>query len=169
MMIPLKTSACMRQGSAGRVGALCLLRCLLGVWLLYSGFVKGTHPVEFLKVIHEYDLPLPFYVLNAAAAWVPWFEVVCGLLLISGRMLPGTALVCVGMLTGFTLLVLQRAWALHGSLGGGFCDVRFDCGCGTGEIGICSKLAENGLMILAGVVLLYCRRGPAVRRSDDAV
>jgi hypothetical protein len=39
-----------------------------------------------------------------------------------------------------------------------FCAVRFDCGCGAGEVGICSKLLENGLLILLSLWLLIAPR-----------
>jgi hypothetical protein len=35
--------------------------------------------------------------------------------------------------------------------------VRFDCGCGAGEVLICRKLVENGLLILLSGGLLFSR------------
>jgi hypothetical protein len=97
--------------------------------------------------------------INATAAWLPWFEALCGLLLVIGKVVRGTALVCVTMVVPFTLLVLQRALSLQSTLEIPFCAVRFDCGCGMGEIGICEKLAENLILLLAAMVLLFARRG----------
>jgi hypothetical protein len=54
----------------------------------------------------------------------------------------------VSMLVPFTLIVLKRALAIAGAKGLAFCAVKFDCGCGAGEVLICHKLVENGLQIL---------------------
>jgi len=129
-------------------------RFALGGWFIYGGLIKGLHPVEFLKILHEYQLPFPFYVLNAIAGLLPWFEIWFGLLLITGKALRGTVLVGLLMLAPFTVLIFQRALALQSLSNIPFCSVRFDCGCGLGEIGICMKLTENLLLILAAAVLL---------------
>jgi len=138
-------------------------RCALGGWFIYGGLMKGLHPVEFLRILHEYELPVPFFVLNAVAGLLPWFEILSGLLLVTGKALRAAALVWLVILVSFTLLVLQRALALQIMSDIPFCAVRFDCGCGMGEIGICLKLAENLFMMLAAATLLFCgatRGGP---------
>jgi uncharacterized membrane protein YphA (DoxX/SURF4 family) len=92
--------------------------------------------------------------LNAIAAGLPWFEVFCGLLLVAGVAVRGTALMALAMLIPFTLIVLRRALAIAAAQGLPFCAVKFDCGCGTGEVVICHKLAENGLLVLLASGLL---------------
>lgn len=134
---------------------LLCIRLALGGWFIYGGLMKGLHPVEFLKILHEYALPLPFFLLNTVAGWLPWFEILCGLLLITGKALRSAALLWLVMLIPFTWLVLQRALDLQSVSGIPFCAVRFDCGCGTGEIGICLKLTENLLLIAAAAILLF--------------
>jgi hypothetical protein len=73
-------------------------------------------------------------------------------------------LVLVMMLVPFTGAVLGRAVAIHASHGIPFCAVRFDCGCGLGEVWICQKLAENALLVavsagfLAGAGRRFCAR-----------
>ena len=61
------------------------------------------------------------------------------------------------MLAPFTVVVLQRALAMQAALAISFCAVKFDCGCGTGEVLICGKLAENGLLLLLSGWLLMGR------------
>jgi len=58
------------------------------------------------------------------------------------------------MLVPFTVLVFRRALAIQSALAIPFCAVKFDCGCGTGEVFICRKLLENFLFILFSVWLL---------------
>jgi hypothetical protein len=96
--------------------------------------------------------------LNSLAATLPWFEVFCGLLLLAGIAVRGTALTLLVMLVPFTGLVLHRALLLQAALNIPFCAVKFDCGCGTGTEFICRKLLENFLLLLLAGLLL-ARRG----------
>jgi putative oxidoreductase len=123
-------------------------RITMGGWFVYGGLAKALQPVAFLKVLHEYSLPLPFAVLNAIAAWLPWFEIFCGLLLVSGRALRATTAVWLGLLIPFTFLILRRALAIRTATEVALCSIRFDCGCGTGEQAVCLKLAENTVLTL---------------------
>lgn len=111
------------------------------------GLNKALHPVEFLKLVRQYDLVQTPLILNSVAAALPWFEVFCGLLLLAGVAVRGSALMLLLMLVPFTIVVLQRAFAMQTVLAIPFCAVKFDCGCGTGEVFICRKLVENTLLI----------------------
>ena len=134
-----------------------LARWLLGATFLYLGLNKALHPVDFLKLVQQYDLTQNAPLLNSIAAGLPWFEVFCGLLLLAGVAVRGTSLTLTVMLVPFTLLVLHRALLLQAALNIPFCAVKFDCGCGTGEEFICRKLLENFLLILLSVWLLVGR------------
>ena len=62
----------------------------------------------------------------------------------------GTALMLILMLVPFTVLVLNRALDIQSAQAIAFCAVKFDCGCGAGEVFICRKLVENfTLFVLA--------------------
>ena len=76
----------------------------------------------------------------------------------AGVAVRGSALMLLCLLVPFTLVVLQRALALQSMLAIPFCAVKFDCGCGTGEVWICRKLVENGLLILLSGWLLMAER-----------
>ena len=137
--------------------AALLTRWLLGALFIYMGMNKALHPVEFLKLVREYDLVQTPLVLNSIAASLPWFEVFCGLLLVAGVAVRGSALLLLMMLLPFTFVVLHRALAMQAALDIPFCAVKFDCGCGTGEILICRKLVENAVLIFLSVWLLMGR------------
>ena len=79
---------------------------------------------------------------------------ICGLLLLSGLAVRGAASLSLLMLIPFSIVVLLRALRLHDANGLPFCAIRFDCGCGGGEVVICHKLAENTLLILTAALLL---------------
>ena len=131
-----------------------LARWLLGAAFVYLGLNKALHPVDFLKLVQQYDLTQNALLLNLIAAALPWFEVFCGLLLLSGVAVRGTALTLLLMLVPFTILVWHQALLLQSAQNIPFCAVKFDCGCGTGEEFICRKLLKNSLPILLSVWLL---------------
>jgi uncharacterized membrane protein YphA (DoxX/SURF4 family) len=122
------------------------------------GLSKALDPVGFLKLVHAYDLVTFPLLLNLIASILPWFEVFCGLFLLLGVAVRGTALVSGVMLVAFTLLVLRRALALHASGSLSFCAIKFDCGCGAGEVFICRKLVENTALALASLGLAFLQQ-----------
>ncbi len=138
----------------GREFAVVAARWLLGAVFLYMGLNKAMHPVDFLKVLRQYEMVEGHMALNLIAAALPWFEIFCGLLLLGGIAVRGAALTALLMLVPFTLIVLNRAAAIHAANAIPFCAIRFDCGCGAGEVVICYKLLENiGLIFLSTLVL----------------
>ncbi len=131
-----------------------LARWLVGAAFLYMGLNKALDPVDFLKLLRQYDLTQSSLLLNSLAAALPWFEVFCGLLLLAGIAVRGTALTLLVLLAPFTWVVLHRALLLQAAQNIPFCAVKFDCGCGAGEEFICRKLLENFLLILLSGWLL---------------
>jgi hypothetical protein len=126
----------------------------VGAAFLYMGLNKALDPVDFLKLLRQYDLTQSSLLLNSLAAALPWFEVFCGLLLLAGIAVRGTALTLLVLLVPFTWVVLHRALLLQAAQNIPFCAVEFDCGCGEGEEFICRKLLENFLLILLSGWLL---------------
>lgn len=134
-----------------------LARWSLGAAFVCLGLTKALHPVEFLKLLRQYDLTSDAMFLNALAAALPWFEIFCGLLLLAGVAVRGTALTLALMLGSFTLLVWHRALLLQAAQHIPFCAVGFDCGCGVGKEFVCRKLLENLLLLALSVWLLRGR------------
>jgi uncharacterized membrane protein YphA (DoxX/SURF4 family) len=150
---------------------LLIARFALGGLFIYMGLEKALNPVDFLKMVREYHMvpEQPPLLLNLIAAVLPWLEVLCGLLLIAGTALRGTALLLLAMLVGFTAVVALRALNIHATQHLPFCAIKFDCGCGTGEEWICQKIPKNlGLCLLSLIVLLsrsrrFCLGGDLFR------
>jgi uncharacterized membrane protein YphA (DoxX/SURF4 family) len=132
-------------------------RWLLGALFVYTGLEKILDPVAFLKLVRQYDLVQTPVLLNSIAATLPWFEACCGALLLLGVAVRGTALTLVAVLVPFTAVVWRRALVLEAAKLIPFCAVKFDCGCGTGEVFICAKLLENFGLILLSCWLLFGR------------
>jgi putative oxidoreductase len=138
---------------------LLLCRLALGGLFIWMGLVKARAPGDFLKLIYQYHM-IPdsaWWLLNLTAATLPWVETCCGVLLVLGVALRGTALTLMAMLAVFTPAVLIRALGIYHAKAIAFCAIKFDCGCGAGEVYICSKLAENTALFLAAVLILISR------------
>ncbi len=133
-------------------------RWFVGFMFVYMGLMKAFQPVDFLKIVRQYGVLDHPMLLNLVASALPWFEVFCGLLLVLGVAVRGAAVVLVAMLVPFTIMVLGRGMAIHEARGGPFCAIKFDCGCGTGEIFICRKIAENTLLTALAVCLAFWKR-----------
>lgn len=136
-----------------------IARVVLGAMFIYTGVNKAAEPYDFLKMLREYQLfgPEAYWWMNLVAITLPWLEIFCGVLLLGGIALRGTALVLAGMLVPFTIVVTLRAVGIHSAEKIAFCAIQFDCGCGTGEVNICRKLVENTGLILLSLVLLWSR------------
>jgi uncharacterized membrane protein YphA (DoxX/SURF4 family) len=142
---------------AARTAAPVLARWVVGAVFLGMGLSKVLQPVEFLKLVRQYDMVDSHRMLNLIAAGLPWLEVFCGLLMMAGIAVRGSALVLAAMLAGFTAGIVKRALAIHAGGGIPFCAIRFDCGCGGGEVFGCRKLAENSLLILLAAATVCSR------------
>jgi uncharacterized membrane protein YphA (DoxX/SURF4 family) len=124
-----------------------------------DGIVSLSDPVAFMKLIREYDM-VPGNVpvlLNLLAAVLPWLEVMCGVLLLLGVALRGTAAFLLVMLVGFTAVVTLRAIGIYNAGEIPFCSIKFDCGCGAGKVFICAKIAENTTSALLSLYVLLSR------------
>jgi hypothetical protein len=134
-----------------------LARFILGGLFLYMGVIKALHPVDFLKLVRQYEFTENFTLLNLVAATLPWFEIFTGFLLVSGIGVRGAGLIAFSMLVPFTMLIAQRAIAIHQTQGTPLCGIRFDCGCGAGEVLICRKLVENFLLTVLALLIVAVR------------
>jgi uncharacterized membrane protein YphA (DoxX/SURF4 family) len=140
-------------------------RWWLGAVFIYMGLSKALpNPESFLKLVRQYDMVANPFLLNSIGAALPWFEIYCGLLLLLGVAVRGSALMMLAMLLPFSLIVLKKALALAAANSLPFCAVKFDCGCGAGEVYICHKLIENSVLLLLSVWLLTGRGRPLCLR-----
>lgn len=123
-----------------------MARWCLGAAFVLLGSSKALHPEVFFKLAGLYGIIGNQTVLGAIAATLPWFEVFCGLLLVAGVAVRGTAALLLGMLVVFTGAVLWRALTLAHAGGIPLCALEFDCGCGSGPEFVCPKLAGNAAL-----------------------
>lgn len=127
-------------------------------WVSDRGLVEFVSTVDFLKLSREYELfsDAAWPVMNFMVVTLPWIETLCGLLLLLGIAVRGAAVTALLMLLGFTSIVLLRALDNPEYVAGAksFCEICFNCGCGSGDICICRKLAMDGTLVFASLVAL---------------
>lgn len=123
------------------------------------GLVDLSDPIDFLKLTNEYKIipqEMPV-LLNFTAGVLPWLEIWCGVTIILGVGVRGTAFILFVLLSFFTWMVTERALDIQQAQGVPFCSIEFDCGCGAGVVNICRKLIENGLLWLFTLYLMISR------------
>jgi uncharacterized membrane protein YphA (DoxX/SURF4 family) len=115
------------------------IRILLGLVFLLYGLDKISQPDVFARSIANYRI-LPEVFVNLMAVVLPWVEVLCGLLLISGQWIRSAAL-----LSGFLLAVFVIAVSITLVRG---LDIR--CGCFNTNAGrkVGMKLLGEDLLFL---------------------
>ena len=94
------------------------LRFYLGGIFVYASVYKIQYPAEFAETVASYQI-LPFFLVHPVAVFLPWVELVSGVLLVSGVRAKAAVLTIAGMLAMFTLAlvyVLAR-------------DIPIGCGC----------------------------------------
>ena len=139
-----------------RAWLLLLVRLVVGGVFLWLGANKiPADPQDFLKAVNQYQLPCATPWFNLLVVVLPWVEVVAGLALLLGVFLRGAALVSIAMLVVFTTAVFLRALGEYETQDIAFCAIQFDCGCGQGVVNICSKLWQNGTLVLLGIPILF--------------
>lgn len=123
-------------------------RLILGVVFIYASLEKIQNPAGFAQAIYNYRM-VPEALINIMAIALPWLELVCGVLIIVGVFVRGSALLIGAMLAVF--IVALSSAILRG--------LDISCGCFTleGGRGIAGKtLVEDILlMICVAIALLY--------------
>ncbi len=123
-------------------------RLVLGVVFIYASLEKIQNPAGFAQAIYNYRM-VPEALINIMAIVLPWLELICGVLIIVGVFVRGSALLIGAMLAVF--IVALSSALLRG--------LDISCGCFTleGGRGIAGKtLVEDILlMICVGIALLF--------------
>jgi uncharacterized membrane protein YphA (DoxX/SURF4 family) len=123
-------------------------RLILGVVFIYASLEKIQNPAGFAQAIYNYRM-VPEALINIMAIVLPWLELICGILIIVGVFVRGSALLIGAMLAVF--IVALSSAILRG--------LDISCGCFTleGGRGIAGKtLVEDILlMICVAIALLH--------------
>ena len=118
-------------------------RCLLAGIFLYSGYIKLQNTLQFAATISSYKL-LPFSVVLPLAQYLPWVEIVLGIMLLTGWKMRYVSFVTIGLLSVF-IGIMTLTW-LRG--------IDADCGCfGSGEPISHLTIARDALFLLPAIFL----------------
>ncbi len=129
---------------------MLIARIVVGGRFLYLASKKIGGIPEFAKVLDTYAIipRTPPWILNGTATYLPFLEVVLGLAVIFGVYLRSSFIVLLSMMLFFTCIIYMRGGELAAEKSLDYCKVAFDCGCGTGVVNVCEKLAENSVLIV---------------------
>lgn len=128
-------------------------RLIVAGVLIYAAIQKIWTPLEFARLLKAYHI-LPDQVLNLVAVLLPWVEIICGVCFLAGLWLMGAAVLLSGMNIIFAFAIAYRAWLIMSTMGIGFFDLSFDCGCGFGVVYIPTKILENLILVGIGFIIL---------------
>jgi len=129
---------------------LAACRLILGGVFIYASIDKIIHPGAFADILYNYNL-IPGWMIHPLAVWLPWLELVSGIMMITGIFLRGATVILSGLLMVF--IVALSINALRG--------YNIDCGCfatSSGEhqgdmIGLI--LRDIALLVPAGIILAW--------------
>lgn len=131
-----------------------VLRLVLAAVFIYAALQKIGKPLAFADEIRMYrilDIGPPLYIMAIA---LPWIELICGLSLLTGFFMRGSALILLAFNAVFLVAVSMRSVSIMGEEGIGFMSVYFDCGCGFGATHAWKKLLEDLAFFLFSLVIL---------------
>lgn len=130
------------------------LRFVLAAVFIYAALQKIGKPLAFADEIRMYrvlDIGPQLYIFAIA---IPWIELFCGLSLLTGFLMRGSALILFAFNAVFLVAVSIRTAGIMGEEGIGFMSVYFDCGCGFGATHAWKKLLEDSAFLLFSLVIL---------------
>mgnify|MGYP001431877133 FL=1 len=135
----------MKKYFKGPLVILC--RLVLGGVFIYASLDKISNPAEFAKAIGNYHV-LPFGLENLLALFLPWLELLTGILLIAGIMVDGATILIISMNIVFIFAISQ-------ALARG---ISIECGCfsvsteGGSNIGFQTILRDFVYLIMAFII-----------------
>ena len=118
-----------------------IARVVLGAIFVYASFDKMANPEAFLKAIHNYKI-LPVQLENPLAIFLPWMELITGLLLIVGKWQKACLLI-------YNILMIIFVIALSQALIRG---LDISCGCFSVDP---SSASEVWLRIILDIITLF--------------
>lgn len=131
-----------------------VFRLVLAAVFIYAAVQKIGKPLAFADEIRMYrilDIGPPLYIM---AITLPWVELLCGLSLLTGILMRGSALILFLFNAVFLVAVSMRTVGIMESEGIGFMSVYFDCGCGFGATHAWKKLLEDAIFFLLSLAIL---------------
>ncbi len=128
-----------------------ICRLILGGLFIFASIDKIVNPRDFARIIHDYRL-IPDMFVFGLAALLPWFEMICGLLLVSGLLIRTPAILLTLLLALF--LVVLSISAIRG--------LDIDCGCFTTSAqttgNLLSDIIRDISFLVPGILIIFFNR-----------
>lgn len=132
----------------GHYSVQFLCRIILGGLFIYASLDKIARPHDFARIIYDYRL-VPDFAVYWIALILPWFEMICGLLLVSGFMVRTTTI-----LLGLLLVVFISALSFNALRG-----LDISCGCftvsDTGQGSLLWYILRDLLFLIPVLILIF--------------
>jgi uncharacterized membrane protein YphA (DoxX/SURF4 family) len=132
---------------------LLFFRFFLASVFIYAAVQKIGKPLAFADEIRMYGILDVGPLLYIMAIVLPWIELICGISLVTGIFLRGSALALLLLNAMFLIAVSIRTVGIMRSDGISFGAVYYDCGCGFGATYAWKKLLEDSCFFLFSLVL----------------
>ena len=133
---------------------LLACRLLLAAVFVYAAMQKAGRPLLFADEIRMYGIIGHGPVLYLLAIILPWIELVCGVSLLTGILMRGSALILAVVNVVFIVVIAYRSAVIMNVEGIGLAQVFFDCGCGFGPAYAWKKLIEDTVLFFAALLIL---------------
>ena len=128
-----------------------LARLILGGIFIYASLDKINHPLEFARIIKNYQI-LPDFLITLPALVLPWLELFSGLLLIAGIWTRSAAI-----LLSLLLLTFIMALGINAFRG-----INLSCGCfstaATDTENAYVLILRDLLILLPGLLIIFFQR-----------
>ena len=149
------------RGFLSNTYLVLLSRIVLGTVFIVASIDKIAVPSLFADSVQAYQI-LPLPLINLFAIVLPWVELLCGLMILTGVALRASA-----SIIAVTLVVFVAAMIL--SL---FRGLNIDCGCFGGlsgtPVGWKRVLEDGGLFVLCLHIITFPRGRFGLCNSEDA-
>jgi uncharacterized membrane protein YphA (DoxX/SURF4 family) len=136
------------------------IRLILGFVFIYASLDKIANPGAFAENIYNYRM-LPHWAINLMAIVMPWLELICGVLIIVGVYLRGSAFM-IGVMLGVFIIAISAALARG---------LDISCGCFSveGGHGVAVDLLVRDILMFAGaaVIMFWGTSALSLRRGTD--
>lgn len=128
-------------------GIALILRLILGGVFIIAGIPKILDTASFAGMVYNYQI-LPDQLINLTALFLPWLEVLVGLLMITGLWLPGAIAIYNGLMIAF---IAALSFNVHRGL-------DISCGCfsnSPGEIIDLGTIIRDVVILFGALYLAY--------------
>ncbi len=136
---------------------ILVIRLILAAVFIYAGLQKIGKPLLFADEIRMYGILTGGPLLYIISILLPWVEIFCGLSLLSGIFMRGSALILAVFNLVFIFVIAYRSAMIIRNDGTPFLKIFFDCGCGFGPTYAWKKLIEDTLLLAGAVAIFFTR------------